>query len=141
MAKNEGRFAAPVDIGPFSKIPNKFFGSGIAAQVGPSSALLFLALCEHANRNSNMSFKASDAALASDTGLAPRTICQARKRLVEMKLVSCDRQDGRSYTYTLAKYNFTWMALRERPRSKRNPRALHASRLKSAAKFASRAVA
>ena len=130
-----------VDIGPYSKIPNKFFGSGVAAQLGPSAALLFIALCEHANRNGSLSFKASDAALASDTGLSPRTISPARKRLMELRLVSCDRRDGRSYIYTLTKYEFTWQPVRERPRLKCNPRALHASRIKSAANFASVAIA
>lgn len=118
-----------VDIGPFSMIPNKFFGSGIAANLGPSPSLLFVALCEHANRHSSLSFKASDAAIASDTGLGTRTISQARKRLVEFNLVSCDRQDGRSYTYKLKKYDFKWQSVNERPRPIRKPRAIHASRV------------
>lgn len=127
------RLPAPVDIGPYTKIPNKSFGSGTGAKLGRSSALLFLALCEHANRNGSMSFKASDAALASDTGLAPRTICDARKRLLEYGLISCRRQDGHSYTYTLKKYNFDWQPVRERRRPKCNPRALHAARIKTVA--------
>ena len=120
---------ANVDMGDYSKIPNKFFGSGMESKLGHSPSLLFLALCEHANRNSSTSFKASDAALASETGLGTRTICQARKRLVEFNIVSCDRQDGRSYIYTLKQYQFNWLPLKERPRVKRKPRAVHASRI------------
>lgn len=121
---------ADVEIGPYSKIPNKFFGSGMASRLGPSPSLLLLALCEHANRNGSMSFTASDAALASDTGLGTRTIHKARKRLVEFDLVSCSRQDGRSYTYTLRKYEFQWQPVKARPRHKCKPRANQASRAK-----------
>lgn len=121
---------ATVKIGHYSKIPNKFFGSGMAAKLGPSPSLLFLALCEHANRHGSKSFKASDAALASDTGLATRTISPARKRLVEFNLLSCDRQDGQSYTYTLKEYQFQWQPMKDRPRANRKPRALHVARIK-----------
>jgi hypothetical protein len=48
---------------------------------------------------------------------------------VEFNLVSCDRQDGRSYIYTLRKYEFKWQPVKERPRPKRKPRAIHASRI------------
>src|SRR5271169_6134004 len=82
----------PVDIGPYTRIPNRFFGSGMAARLGPSAGYIYLALCEHANRNSNRTFKASDKALASETAIAPRTICNARKRLIEYGLVSCKRE-------------------------------------------------
>ena len=119
----------PVDIGPFSKIPNKFFGSGWAAALGSSTSLIYLALCEHANRNDSISFKASDRALAADTGLSPRTICDARKRLIENKFVLCMRQDGQSYTYTLHNPNLTWVPIKQRPRPKRKARALHATRV------------
>jgi hypothetical protein len=125
-----------VDLGPYSKIPNKIFGGGIARELGPSAALFFLALCEHANRNGSMSFKASDASLAADTGLSPRTICEARKRLMEWNLIACDRQHGNSYTYRLSRYNFTWKPVKERARVKRKPRAMYASGSKSAATFA-----
>jgi hypothetical protein len=120
---------ATVDIGLYTKIPSKFFSSGTASKLGPSPSLLFLALCEHANRNSSISFKASDAALASDTGLGTRTIFKARQRLVEFNLICCDRQNGRSYVYTLKEYQFNWKPLKERPRVKRKPRAEHASRI------------
>jgi hypothetical protein len=127
----------PVEIGNFSKMPNQFFGSGCAAKLGLSPAVLFLALCEQANRNSANSFAASDRALASDTGLGPRTICDARKRLIEEGLISCTREKGRSFSYTLSKYEFHWTAIKDRPRAKRRPRALKSARIASAANFAS----
>lgn len=116
------------DIGPYTKIPSKFFGSGTAASLGPSVSLVFLALCEHVNRNESNTFKASDKALASDTSLSPRTICDARKRLVERELISCTRLPGQSFNYTIPALSLKWVPLAERPRKKLKPRALHARR-------------
>lgn len=48
---------------------------------------------------------------------------------MELNLVSCGRQYGRNYKYTLKKYEFTWQSVRERRRPKRKPRAIHASRV------------
>jgi len=97
------------------------------ATVGPPASLVFLALCEHANRHESNTFKASDKALASETGYSPRTICDARKRLAERGLISCSRKEGQSYSYTLPACSFDWVRLEERHRQKRKPRALHAS--------------
>jgi hypothetical protein len=118
----------PLDIGRFARFPNTFFGSGTAATLGQSASLLFIALCEHANRDGENFFKASDRALAADTGLSTRTICDARKRLIEYSLISCARDEGRSYTYTLKKLALPWMPIRKRSRPKRKPRGYHALR-------------
>lgn len=118
----------PVDVGPWTQIPNRFFGSGMAAKVKPAAALIYLALCDHANRNSSNTFKASDRALASDTGLAPRTICDARKRLGEHQLILYSRAEGNSYTYTILKPSWNWVPMAERLRAKRKPRACHSLR-------------
>jgi hypothetical protein len=118
----------PVEIGPFSKVPSKFFGSGTASSLGASASLVFLALCEHANRNSSNTFKASDRALASETGLGTRTICDARKRLIEHDLISCSRENGQSFNYTIPTQSLEWVPLKQRLRAKRKPRAIHALR-------------
>ena len=112
----------PVDIGPYSKIPNRFFGSGKAAALGPSASFTYVALCEHANRAGRNRFRASDRALAADTGLSTRTICEARKRLIENQLVLCAREEGQSYTYTLERPELRWVPIKQRPRRKKNPR-------------------
>lgn len=117
----------PVEIGLFSQIPSKFFSSGTASKLGSPASLVLLALCEHANRHGANTFKASDKALASETGYGPRTICDARKTLIEQRLVSCSREEGQSHVYTLPAYSFDWVRLEERPRQKRKPRALYAS--------------
>lgn len=117
-----------VDVGPYTKIPNRFFGSGMAAKLGCSASLVYLALCEHANRHSSNTFKASDRALASETGLGTRTICDARKRLCERGLISISRLEGQSYTYTICKPSLEWVPLAQRLRTKRKPRALYTLR-------------
>ncbi len=104
-----GKPRGSVNIGPFTKIPHKLFGSGTARDLKPSATLFYVALCEHANRNSSNTFKASDNALASETNLSTRTICDARKRLIERKLISCAREEGQSYFYTLNAPSLKWV--------------------------------
>jgi hypothetical protein len=136
-SKKEGQETpGTIQIGPFSKIPNKFFGSGTAARVGVSAGFLFLALCEVANRKAATSFSVSDRTLAADTGLATRTICDARKRLLEEKLIRCSREKGCSFTYSLGEYALQWIAVKDRPRTKRRARALHSTRKSPSANFA-----
>ncbi len=115
-----------VEIGPFTKIPNRLFGSGMARMLKPSATLLYLALCDHGNRHGDNIFKASDRALASDTTLSPRTICNARKRLVESGLITCAREQGQSYSYVLLVPTLTWKPMAERQRPKLSPRGYYA---------------
>lgn len=117
-----------VDIGPYARIPNRLFGSGMGARLGSSAGYMYIALCDHANRNGSNTFKVSDRALACDTAIATRTICDARKRLIEYGLISCEREKGQSHVYTLLKPSWDWKPLKERPRRKLKPRALGASR-------------
>lgn len=120
------------DVGPYARFPNKFFSSGMASKVGTSASVLYFALCENANRPQPPSntFKASDKALASETGLSPRTMRDARIRLFENRLVSYSREPGQSYTYTLLRQELKWLKLSERPRQKRRPRADAAAKAK-----------
>ena len=117
----------PVDIGPYARFPNRLFGSGMGARLGPSAGYIYFALLDHANRNGELRFSASDKALAGDTRVAPRTICNARKKLIEYGLISCEREKGRSHVYTLLKPSWDWKPLKERHRRTLKPRALHAS--------------
>lgn len=123
-----GKPKGSVNIGPFTKIPNRLFGSGTARNLKPSATLLYIALCDHANRNGNNKFKTSDSALGADTTLSARTICDARKRLLEKGLITCTREDGQSYVYTLSVPSWSWVPMAERPRTQLKPRAYHARR-------------
>jgi hypothetical protein len=119
-----------LDIGHWARFPNKFFGSGMARKVGTSASVLYFALCENANRNREPSntFKASDRALASETGLSPRTMRDVRTKLLENGLVSYSRDPGQSYTYTLLRQELKWLKRSERPRPKQKPRAMAAAK-------------
>jgi hypothetical protein len=125
MPVKQGR--QPIEIGPYAQFPNRFFGSGMGARLGPSAGYVYFALLDHANRVGKMSFSASDKALAGDTRIAPRTICNARKKLIEYGLISCEREKGRSHVYTLLKPSWDWKPLKERLRRTLKPRAYHAS--------------
>ena len=131
-AEPEPQSAKPFDIGQWARFPNRFFGSGLASRIGTSACVLYFALCEHANRPQPPSntFKASDKALASDTGLSPRTIRDARIKLLENGLIEYSREPGQSYTYTLLRQELRRLRLAERPRQKRKPRALAVVRAK-----------
>ena len=136
-SEHNGRPVLPkVDIGPYTKIPNKLFGSGTAAILGTSATLLLVALCEHANRKGCNPFSSSDKALAADTGLSTRKICDARKRLQELRLLDATRREGASYTYSLPKYDMAWVPIRDRPRAKQKARGPHAARNGTTANFA-----
>jgi hypothetical protein len=132
----EPQKSARVDIGPFTKLPNKLFGSGYAARLGPSATVLYVALCEHANRNGSNSFKASDRSLSADTGLSTRTICDARKRLIEHRLITFSRQNGQTYRYTVLKVELAWTPVKTRRRKLMKARALHGGASQSVAEFA-----
>lgn len=112
----------PVRIGPFAKFPNRLFGSGLAATLGPSATLVYLNLCDHANREGDNTFRVSDRALAADTGIGPRTITNARKALLEGDLITCSQEPGRSYQYTLKTPSLKWKPQKERPRARLKPR-------------------
>lgn len=119
----------PVEIGPYTKIPNRLFGSGLAAKLGSSATIVYVALCDHANRDGKNTFKASDRAIAADTGISERTIVDARKALVEHGLIQCARENGQSYVYTLlAQKDLIWVPIKNRSRQKCKPRAIHAWR-------------
>jgi len=117
---NKGK--GPDDIGPFTKIPNKLFSSGLASQLGSSATLVYVALCEHYNRDSENEFVASNKALASETGLSDGTINNARTKLVAAGLVQCSRGKGRSFTYSILRQNLSWKSLDSRLRVKLRPR-------------------
>jgi len=126
--KSEGKRQDGVNVGRFTMIPRMFFGSGTAASLGPPATVLFLALCEHANRKGENTFKVSDNSLAADSSYSPRTICDARKLLQERGLITCSRADGASYVYTLQAYSFEFIRVENRRRKKKLPRANYGTR-------------
>jgi hypothetical protein len=119
------------DIGLWARFPKNFFGSGMARKLGPSASVLYIALCENANRPQPPSntFRARDRDLAWETGLSPRTIRNVRIKLSESGLAEYRREPGQNYTYTLLRQELKWFKLAERtPRQKRRPRGMAARR-------------
>jgi hypothetical protein len=117
-----------VDVGPrFFKVPGRLFGSGLAQILGPTATLLYVALWENANRPTPPSntFRTTDKKLSSDTGLSPRTIRDARNRLIEKGVIRCTREAGAKFEYTLVPQDLKWTPTDERPRAKKRPRAMH----------------
>jgi hypothetical protein len=114
----------PVDIGPFTQIPNRLFASGTAAKIGPSATTFYAALCERANRKGSNTFSASDRSFESDTGLSPRTLRDLRPILSQYCLITLERKNGRSYTYTILRPPaMEYIGIGDRLREKRRPRA------------------
>ena len=128
VAAESSRKGSLPDLGLWSKIPSKFFGSGTAVKIGTSASLFYLSLGEHGNRNESNTFRASDRAIAADTGLSSRKICDARKAVLDAGLIACEREPGSSFTYTLLPVSLKWIPLDQRPRQKRKPRGLHSPR-------------
>ena len=93
--------------------------------------MLYISLCEIANRDKNHSnpFKVTDRQLGEENGLAPRTIRDARPLLIENGLVKCTQQPGQSYRYTLLPQKLEWVPRPNRPREKRRPRGMAATRV------------
>jgi DNA-binding transcriptional ArsR family regulator len=119
--------ATGFDAGPhFFRVPGQLFGSGLGQSLGASAGWLYVALWENANRQRppNNTFGTTDKKLSSETGLSPRTIRNARNRLIEKGLLHCTREDGAKFEYTLSPQNLKWTRTDERPRAKKQPRAM-----------------
>ena len=115
-----------VDIGQFTKIPNRLFSSGTARDLKPSATLLYVALCDHANRNGSNHSRLPTRHSHLDTTLSPRTICDARKKLDRKETDCRHARKGPSYFYTLTVQKLDRVPLPKRPRLKLQPRAYHA---------------
>lgn len=85
-------------------VEDDFFDNGVAAAIGASAALLYLALCRHANKE-GMSFP-SIARLATETGLSERTISNGIKCLKDKGLVNVTRdRDGHTHQHNVYHLN------------------------------------
>jgi hypothetical protein len=111
-----------VDVGRFFQVPYRLFSSGLGAKIGPSAGWLYMALLSHANDNHSLTFAVSSKALASDTGMAPRTIGEAKKKLKELGLIEYSAEPGHKERYTLKKPELERVKRDERPRKKQKPR-------------------
>lgn len=87
---------------------DSFFGvhphvirSGLWAKMKPGEKDLYVYLMEQSEWAETRVLKRTDAHIRSRVGAAPRTLCNARKRLQEYGLVRYRRGDGNKYHYTI----------------------------------------
>jgi hypothetical protein len=87
---------------------DSFFGvhpavirSGLWKRMRSGERDLYLFLMERSEGLRTRQLKFVDAEVRKAMGTAPRTLCDARKRLQEYGLVLCERKDGNKYLYTI----------------------------------------
>ena len=87
---------------------DSFFGvhpyvlrSGQWGKMKPGEKDLYLYLLEESERRCTREIAATDAQITSLIGTASRTLCNARKKLVEYGLITCKAGLGNRYTYAI----------------------------------------
>src|SRR5271165_5794700 len=87
---------------------DSFFGlhphvvrSGLWAKMKPGEKDLYVYLMVESERCRTRLIKATDAAIQSLVGAAPRTLCNARKKLREYGLILYKAEQGNRYAYTI----------------------------------------
>lgn len=87
---------------------DSFFGvhpfvvrSGLWAKMKPGEKDLYVFLMEESERNCTRQLRVTDARVRATVGVAPRTLCNARKKLQERGLILYKRGEGNKYTYTI----------------------------------------
>src|SRR5271166_82338 len=87
---------------------DRFFGvhpeivrSGVLTEMGEGEIRLYLALMERSEYRRNRELTLTDEEIRKRVGLAPRTSCNARKKLQERGLIRCKRTTGNKYRYTI----------------------------------------
>jgi hypothetical protein len=87
---------------------DSFFGvhpcllrSGLWRQLRPGERDLYLCLMEESERRCTRELTTTDAEVRRLVGTAPRTLCNARKKLQEHGLIRYTAGEGNRYTYTI----------------------------------------
>jgi hypothetical protein len=85
----------------YSGFPPEIFERGIVPQMKDSALRLYLFLCRHSDRRSSRQFKATDAEIGEQAGSSPGALRHARKNLLSLGLIHCEKAPGGAYTYSL----------------------------------------
>jgi hypothetical protein len=87
---------------------DKFFGvhphvirSGLWSRLKPGEINLYIYLMAESERCCTRQMRRRDADVTAAVGVAGRTLCNARKKLQEYRLVLCDKGEGNKYIYTI----------------------------------------
>lgn len=89
----------------YSGFPPEIFERGIVPQMKNSALRLYLFLCRHSDRKSSRQFKATDAEIGEQVGSSPGALRHARKNLLTLGLIHCEKAPGGAYTYSLCDVN------------------------------------
>jgi len=85
----------------YSGFPPEIFEDGLVPQMQNTAFRLYIFLCRSSDRKSSLQFAVFDKEICQQTGSSPRALCSARNELKRFGLISCDRDPGGSYTYSL----------------------------------------
>ncbi len=86
---------------PYFSFPQIVIRSGAWSRLRPSAKNLYVAILHEVERRSTREFSEPDKFFAKLVGLSPRSVRDARTKLVEYGLVKIRRGVGGMYTYTL----------------------------------------
>jgi len=75
--------------------------SGQWKEMRPGEKDLYVYLMEQSERRCTRQLRVRDADIEEVVGIAPRTLCNARKKLQERGLISCCRGEGGKYEYLI----------------------------------------
>lgn len=90
-----------VMIGRYFGMPQELVRSRIWRKMKPGEKDLYVCLVHRSERYTTRTMTVSDAEVTEEVGAAPRTCCNARKKLRELGLITYKREEGSAYSYEL----------------------------------------
>lgn len=90
-----------VMIERFFGLPQELVRRGIWKQMKPGEHGLYIYLMEQSERLCSRLIRATDSEINEAVGVAPRTLCNARKKLKERGIVLYEAKRGNRYAYTI----------------------------------------
>jgi hypothetical protein len=88
-------------LGRFTGYPPALFERGLALEMKDSAFRLYIFFCRVSDRKSTRQFSMSDSRVKAEAGISPRALSDARRELVSLGAIVCERTPGREYIYTL----------------------------------------
>lgn len=85
----------------FFGVPQQIIRSGLWAKMKPTEQSVYICLLHESERYRSRELARTDYQLREIVGVSSRALCNARKKLVERRLVQCVRRTGNVYVYTL----------------------------------------
>jgi hypothetical protein len=90
-----------VMIDQFFGVHPHLFRSGLWPKMKPGEISLYLYVMHESERYRTRQLRRTDAQVREGTGVAARTLCDARKKLQEKGLLLCSKREGNKFIYTI----------------------------------------